>query len=173
MADLVTHLCSALLPGGLFRLRYTGVFTVGTVVPDLGSRLPGAVLELGMRGLGLPIPVQVFHLFDIFHTPVGVLMTWLIAAFAFPEGHRKRVVAWGLLGSALHFALDLLQNHHGHGYVLFFPFSMERREIGWIGSEATVPFALPLALTTAAVWGVTEVVRRRRRSPTTSVTPTQ
>jgi len=46
---------------------------------------------------------------------------------------------------ALHLALDVLQSHHGAGYMLMFPLATGSFEFGWIGSEATVPFALPLS----------------------------
>ena len=45
MGDLVTHLCTALLPKGVFGGRYVGSFSLGTVLPDLMARVPGITLQ--------------------------------------------------------------------------------------------------------------------------------
>ena len=64
-----------------------------------------------------------------------------------------KVGAANLLGGMLlHMAIDLLQSHLGVGYPLLFPFSTHAVELGLIGSEATVPLALPLAVLAVWVW---------------------
>ena len=62
-------------------------------------------------------------------------------ALLFPEAHRRQVLIALLGGMALHMGLDLLQDHLGQGYLLGFPFVRGSFELGWIGSEATVPAA--------------------------------
>ena len=161
MGDLVTHLCTALLPKGVFGGRYVGSFSLGTVLPDLMARVPGITLQrIAMAGVS--IPDWAFSLFDIFHMPVGMVPMFALVAFLFKEGQRKPVFAWLLAGGALHLSLDALQDHFGQGYMLLFPLSLERFELGWMGSEATVVGAIPLALLTGLVW-IGRWLRTRRR----------
>ena len=151
MADLVTHACTALLPGALFRSRFLPFVVVGTVLPDaLGRAVPLALERL--LAYGLPVPMPVLWAWSGLHEPIGAALCALVLALAFREGDRRRVLLalWG--GCALHTAVDVLQDHHGEGYVLLAPLSDLDFELGWIGSEATVAVAGPLALLTAAAW---------------------
>ena len=77
---------------------------------------------------------------------MGLVLLAFLTCFLFQETVRASVF-WNLLGGmALHLGLDLLQSHHGAGYLLGFPFSDFAWELGAIGSEATVGWAIPLSL---------------------------
>jgi len=67
-------------------------------------------------------------------------------------GDRRGAFANLLAGCLLHLGLDLLQFHTGSGYPLLFPFSDWHWELGLIGTEATVPWSLPLALVGGMAW---------------------
>ncbi len=157
MADLVTHACSALLPGAFVRSRLVPVVTVGAVLPDaLGRAVPLALERL-------PVPEPLIWPWGALHEPAGWLLVSGGLALAFVEGQRRRVLLALWLGCLLHTALDLTQSHHGEGYAVLAPITLARFELGWMGSEATVPFALPLLGLTAAAWLPRLVARQRGR----------
>lgn len=162
MADLVTHLCTALLPGVLVgRWRWVAPTALGTVLPDLGSR----VVPLGLEQIGrlVPLPDVVFWPWGVLHEPVGCVLTAAAIALCFVPRDRRVVLAGLLLGCALHLGLDVLQDHHGEGYALLVPVSLATFELGWIGSEATVGWALPLAGLTGLAWTLRIWADRRPR----------
>ena len=160
MPDPVTHLCTALFPKALLGGRYTGVFAVGVSLPDIASRLPTAVLERAYdRGF---IPREAMYPWATLHMPIGIAVSCALLTFLFPEKDRPAVFGWLLGGGALHLAADLLQFHYGQGYYLLFPFSLWRFELGWVGSEATVPLAPWFAAATAIAWGYRWTWERRR-----------
>jgi hypothetical protein len=109
-----------------------------------------------------PLPRAIVHVWGVFHVPIGALLLCAALAFAFPERDRPRVLGWLCGGVALHLGVDLLQFHHGQGYVLLFPVSVAPFEFGWIGSEATVPWTPVLAAITAFAWA--RKIRRERNS---------
>jgi hypothetical protein len=152
VGDLVTHLCSALLPAAFLpRSRYTVVVALGTVLPDLGSR----VIPIGLDLLfGSLLPDEVWYPFGVLHDPAALVLTCGLVALVFVEEQRRAVFGALLIGCALHLGLDLLQDHHGQGYFLLFPASTARFELGWIGSEDTVYAAAPLAALTSVVWAI-------------------
>ena len=155
MADLVTHAAAAALVKAATRGPHAAAFVAGSLLPDVLSRLPAMVFTAldGMVG----VPAVLVYGWNPLHMPAGmVLVAWLLA-MAFGEEVRRGVF-WNLLGGmALHLGLDLLQSHLGVGYMLLFPVSHQTHELGWIGSEATVPFALPMA---AVAWGLWRWRRR-------------
>jgi hypothetical protein len=151
VADLVTHLCTALLPGALLRSRITPVVAFGTVLPDLfGRAVPLALERLYDRGW--PVPPELLWPWSALHEPVGWALVSALGCTLFVEKQRKRVLGALCLGGALHTGLDVLQDHHGEGYLLLAPFSARDFELGLIGSEATVALAGPLAFVTACAW---------------------
>lgn len=156
MADLVTHVCTGLIPAALFFPRATVPLAIGTVLPDLTGRVPQ--MGLVLLKLDTVLPETVLWMLDVAHTPVAQLC--LVVALA--QGFRERWRVGGLLavGVALHFALDVLQDHHGNGYYLWFPFSTARWEAGLIGSEATVAWAPWIALFTLIVLAARHLVTR-------------
>lgn len=156
MADLVTHACTALLPGAFVRgraARWLGVVTVGTVLPDVLGRVVPLGLER-VQLLGLPVPVAAIPAFGPLHGVIGSGLVALFVALWFAPGRRRAALLALGVGVALHLLLDVTQFHHGQGYALWAPVSWSTFELGWIGSEATVPWALPLLAVTAAAWGV-------------------
>ncbi len=152
MADLVTHLATVLLPAALLRRpRGTGLAAVGVVLPDAASRVPSLLLET-LNARAMALPEWMFWPWGVLHEPIGALLLCAVVAGRFvPKDRLRAMFALGL-GTCAHTALDLIQDHHGQGYYLFAPISMFRFEFGWIGSEASVWGALPLAALTALVW---------------------
>ena len=151
MADLVTHLCSALLPKAFTGGRHAGPFAIGAVLPDLTARVPAIAFDhLGRR---TDVPEILQNAFDVLHMPVGMIAACVLLAWCFVPEQRGPVLGWLCAGSLLHLAVDLLQDHHGQGYYLLFPLTTWRWELGLIGSEATVAWAPWLALATAVAWG--------------------
>ena len=157
-------MCTALLFKGLTRGGFVGPMVVGTVLPDLSSRVPTMLLDALVRG-GAPIPIQAMYPFAVFHMPIGNLALCALLAFLFRRDQRLRVFGWLWLGSGFHFALDMLQAHHGQGYYMLFPFTTATSELGLFGSEATIPWAPVTVGVTAAVWGWR--VWRHRVAPVT------
>lgn len=154
MADLVTHAAIGTLLKAATRGPHAAAFIAGNMLPDILSRLPALVL--GHLHKYVTMPPMLLYGWNPLHMPAGMLLTAWLLALLFPAPSRRGVF-WNLLaGMALHLGLDLLQSHLGVGYALCFPFSHSTYELGWLGSESTVPFALPLALISGLVW------RRRR-----------
>ncbi len=153
MPDPLFHLSTALLPGALFGPRHTGAFVLGTLLPDLGSRLPGLALER-VVALGVPIPEFVFTPWSVLHVPLGAGLGAVVLAYVFHETERRAAATWLIAGVALHLGLDTLQFHHNGGYPLLYPCSMELYQIGIFGSEATVPWSAPVALVSVIAWAV-------------------
>ncbi|MEZ4320169.1 MAG: hypothetical protein R3F61_22005 [Myxococcota bacterium] len=150
MADLVTHLGSGLLPAALLAPRLMGPLALGTVLPDATGRVP----QMAFVMFDVPLPDAVLWAFDVLHQPLSQVLVVSAVAMLFAAVDRREAWLGMLAGVALHFGLDILQDHHGQGYQLWFPLSVERFELGWIGSEATVHAApwVGLATLVAVVW---------------------
>jgi hypothetical protein len=151
VADLVTHLAVVLLPAGIARWRLAPVAAFGAALPDLLGR----AVPLGLERLyaaGAPVPMALLWPWSSLHEPLGWALASTLFATAFVERDRRRVLLAAWLGGAAHTALDVLQDHRGEGYLLLVPLSSARFELGWIGSEATVAWAEPLAAWTAVAW---------------------
>lgn len=166
MADLVTHVCVAVLAKVLPGPRLSGpqahvaTFVLGTCLPDLLARVPSMGLTW-LRWSVPAIPEWLIYVWAPFHMPVGMLLSSFLLAFLFPESGRRVVFLNLLGGGVLHLAVDVLQRHFGVGYLLFFPFSWWDFELGWMSSEDTVrivPVLVPLTFA-AVAWR-----RRRDRS---------
>lgn len=142
MADLLTHLCTALLPGALLPLGHSHVRLVpivafGTVLPDLfGRAVPLALEQLYVRGW--PIPKEMLWPWSALHEPAGWALLSVFLSALFVAHQRREICGALMLGCLLHTGLDLLQDHRGEGYLLFAPFSTRDFELGLMGSEATV-----------------------------------
>ena len=147
MADLVTHVGAALLFKGATRGRHAPVFVLGTVMPDVCGRV------LGMGLARVPdCPDLLIYGPGVVHMPLGMVALSLLFSLAFREDQRASVFGNLLAGAVLHLAIDLLQHHVGTGYPLLFPFSTWHWELGWIGSEATIPWSLPILLLGGGLW---------------------
>lgn len=152
MADLVTHLGTALLWKAASGKPHLVSFGLGVVLPDLLGRAPVSVLQkLALQGV--PVPGALVEGVAVAHMPIGMVLCSALLASAFVDRQRRAVFFNLIGGCALHLALDLTQTHLGKGYFLFWPLSDWDFELGWIGSEATTPFALPIfGLGVMAMW---------------------
>ena len=145
MADLVTHAASAVLVKSATGWRYPAVFVLGTLAPDVFCRIPAIVLG-AIHNFMVELPPAATHIWQPLHQPVGMILLAYLMCLFFKDTVR-RPVFWNLLGGmALHLALDLIQDHQGAGYQLFFPLDSRGYELGLMGSEATVFWAIPLAV---------------------------
>jgi hypothetical protein len=145
VADLVTHAAAAVLVKRSTGATLLPFFVAGTLVPDVLSR--GPALALGwVQVHGMPLPPVATLAWEPMHQPVGMLILAYLLCMLTPAPIRASVF-WNLVGGmALHLGLDSLQNHHGVGYMLAFPFSTWGFEFAAIGSEATVWVAPLLAV---------------------------
>ncbi|MFT5686485.1 MAG: hypothetical protein ACI8RZ_007441 [Myxococcota bacterium] len=150
MADLVTHAAVGLLIKATTSRRHAAVFVAGTLLPDLLSRLPSMVCSAAR--VVVEVPSLLIYGWDPLHTPAGMLLSSYAISLLFTADQRRGVFLNLLGGMLLHMAVDLLQSHLGVGYPLLFPFSTRAFELGLIGSEATVPLAIPLAALAVFVW---------------------
>jgi hypothetical protein len=156
MADLVTHMCTGLIYKAVRSEPHVPIFVLGTVAPDLCSRVPSMALTwIGQRGVA--VPPALIHAFEPLHLPVGMLVLAALVAMLFSESSRRAVFMNFLGGMLLHLAVDLLQDHHGVGYVLGFPFLQRPFELGLVSSEASVRWVPGLLLVSLCL-----VVWRRR-----------
>lgn len=159
MADLVTHLAVALIPGVAFRLHHAALLALGAAFPDFG-RVPGLVADAVVRWVA--VPEWVVTPLSVLHHPVGAVLSCALLAQTLED--RRIGLVLLLAGATSHFVLDVAQDHHGMGYPLLAPFSYARFELGWIGSEATVDLAPWLGGLTVGLWlGKLVLARRNRR----------
>lgn len=170
MPDLITHAALGFLWKRASGKPHIASFVAGNLLPDLLSRLPAMSLN-ALRDRGLPLPDAAMYLTGPLHMPVGMLLSSYALAFLFPEAERRAVFANLLGGMGLHLAVDLTQFHYGVGCALFYPFTARTYELGWIGSEDTVFFALPLALLTALLWAPR--LKRRAAAARAAAAPTE
>jgi hypothetical protein len=122
-------------------------FVLGTCLPDL-SRVP-AMLFTRLRYDAPWIPEWLCYAWGPLHVPVGIVLVSYGVALAFRDEERRWAFANLALGGLLHLAVDIFQFHFGMGYMLLFPLSTWDWELGWVGSEATVPvvpFLLPATI---------------------------
>lgn len=145
VADLITHTAAAVMWKAITRGSMPAVFVAGTIVPDLFARVPSIVLGYVHVHL-VPLPPIATHGWQPFHQPMGMLLTAYLLTMLFKESSRATVF-WNLLGGmGLHLCIDLLQDHHGAGYLIGFPFWTGTFEFAVMGSEATVGWAVPAAI---------------------------
>lgn len=159
MADLVTHLCTGVIVKTISGKPHVPIFLFGTVAPDLVSRVPSMALTL-LGQWGLPVPPEWVHSFEPLHLPIGILLLAALVSLLFDAAQRWSVFVNFLGGMMLHLMVDLLQDHHGVGYVLGFPLIDAPFEFGWMSSEASIRW-LPVLMTISlglVIW------RRRKQS---------
>lgn len=134
MPDLITHLSiSYLFNKSLKAIRYSTLFYVGAVLPDIAT-----------RAVSIPYHPAEFAVYPL-HTPLGVVLLCLLLSFFFAEAERKQVFVSLIAGSSLHLFLDLFQKHLQPGYTLLFPFSWQPFEFGLFWPE-TIISMVPLWL---------------------------
>lgn len=122
MPDLLTHLAAAHLARRAYEITQQAIcppqtatmFYVGSILPDLLIK-PLAIIASSQNVIWFLTPT---------HVPVGVALISYAVVMLLPEAARPRFFRLLLLGSVLHFGLDLLQKHLTAGaYYWFFPFS--------------------------------------------------
>ena len=161
MADLVTHLCSGIIAKAATGRPHVAVFLVGTVAPDLFSRVPSMLLiQAKLRGFS--IPDAMIHSFEPLHLPAGMVLLSLCLSMFFRSSERLAVWLNLMGGMLLHLVVDMLQDHHGIGYVIGFPFFEGSLEVGVVSSEASVRWVPVLLLVS---FGVTLWRRKKTRLP--------
>lgn len=134
MPDLSTHLALTHVVSRPVRLGSTRLpLYVGALLPDLLTR-PFYIL----------FPPAYFVVYTL-HTPVATALAALLMAEFFAPELRSRVRTGLLLGSAFHFALDLLQKQMGTGYYWFFPVSWKSFSLGLFWPEESLRW-LPTVL---------------------------
>ena len=153
MPDLFAHFASGYLISYPNKFqRYSALFVLGAILPDVLTRIPEIVFE---RFLGLPV----FHFFNALHTPVGVIFASYILSFVLVEKERKSAFICFLSGSLVHIALDLMQRQFYHAvYMPLFPFSMETFQWGIYHYNTSLTFFLPLLILTFILW----ILKRKR-----------
>ena len=150
MADLLTHGAAAVLVKAGTGWRYPAVFVLGTFAPDLASRVPAIGLGL-VHAHWYALPTWLTHGWQPLHQPLGMLVLAYLLSMFFRVQERVAVFTNLVGGMTLHMVLDVLQDHHGVGYLLGFPLWEGDWELAAIGSEATVWVALPLCVLAAWV----------------------
>lgn len=148
MADLVTHLTSAALPGTFLRdRRFAALLVIGTFMPDLVSK---GLYWVTRAHSDFTIPT---------HSLVGlVLLAYLGALFVDADLRRPAFRAL-LLGGLIHVAVDHVRDSLGWGTAnVLYPFSTASAELPWIHQE-NLPLLIPFDL---AILAVLWAVARRR-----------
>lgn len=161
MADLVTHTGIGLLVALGLPSRWAVPLAVGSCLPDLVSRVPQILVSVSSRFI--PWPDWLSVAFGAFHTPIGCMLWSLVLGLLARPQDRAVACAGFMVGSVLHLGVDVLQDHHGIGYLLGFPASYHDVELGWIGSEATTPWAGWVLGVACVLWGL-RLYRDRRES---------
>jgi hypothetical protein len=160
--DLLTHAALGSMLGVASRRRVLIWLVVGSVLPDLASRLPGLGMALASRLLGFSVSYDLLQSVELGHVPSAVVVLCLLIALLLPA-HMRSAVLLGLgCGSMVHLALDTAQRHLTGGYLVLYPLSMKRFELGLVDSEASLDL-LPYTVGAAVVLLVVRWASRRRR----------
>jgi len=133
MPDLVTHFTVAYCftrPARWARFRV--IFYLGTILPDLIT-----------RPLYILFPSTAYYVYSL-HSPIMIVIVSLLISQIFERNIRRHVLLFLLLGTALHFVLDLLQKQVLDAYYWLFPFSWKTCNLGLFWPED--------ALTLLPVW---------------------
>ena len=147
MPDLFAHVASGFIVGRRFFFDHRlGFILLGSVLPDLMSRVPQIILQ---RFLDLPVA----HFFSAFHTPVALIVSSYLISFVFAPNVRK-IGFWLMLsGSLFHFGLDLLQRQfYKPIYMPWFPFSFEAVQFPWFHIHASLLVAPIFLLAMLYLW---------------------
>jgi len=162
MPDLLTHAAIGALVRSEAPRQGLLWFVVGSMLPDVASRLPALGLVTACGWFDFSVPLPLLEGLSVCHTPLPYLVLCWLLALCLPRA--VRAVAWINLSLAgvLHLALDATQRHLGDGYRLLFPLVNTKWELGWIDAEASLRY---LPLTGAVVLLALGIRwwRRRRR----------
>ena len=120
MPDLITHFASAYFVSRTSRFaRYRIPFYLGVLLPDLTTRPIYIIFPPASR--------VVYSM----HTPIFVYLFCLLIAEFFDKSIRAYVRIGLILGSTLHFGLDIFQKHLITSYYWLYPFSWVSTDIGF------------------------------------------
>ncbi len=147
MPDLITHAGVGLLLRLPARRSPLVWFIVGSCMPDIAARLPALSLALASAVFGFEISEVWLDATAMLHLPLPFLLLCLLVALLLPISIRRVAFRNMALGGLVHLAIDLTQYHINGGYRVFYPFSMEMFELGWISNEASLdwlPYSAPL-----------------------------
>jgi hypothetical protein len=132
MPDLVTHVAVAyLFTRWTMVLKYSSVFYVGTILPDLVTR-PFYIL----------FPNAFWAVLTL-HAPIPLFFVCCLITYLFDEKLRKGIFISLASGAYLHLSLDLFQKHIEPEFLLFFPFSWKTFEVGLFWAEDSL-YAIPV-----------------------------
>lgn len=148
MADLLTHLTTAQIPGTFLKDRRVAVlFVIGTFMPDIVSK-------------GLYWVTRAHSDFTIpGHSLVGLALLAYLSALLV-EVDLRRPAFWALfLGAMLHVGVDHVRDNLGWGTAhVFYPFTTASFELPWVHPE-NLPLLIPIDL---AVLGVLWLATRKK-----------
>jgi hypothetical protein len=149
MPDLITHAAVAYFIARPKRfVRFRIAFYLGAILPDLLAR-PFPIIK----------PEVTLYLVGV-HTPAFVFLFCLLFAELFDKDVRKSVRNCLIVGSSLHFLLDVLQKHLIKGYLWLFPFSWESFELGLLWPEDSL-ILIPIWILLISVSEIV-IIRQRR-----------
>lgn len=142
MPDLATHVAAAYLLRMPLRIsRYSAIFFLGTILPDILTR-PFYIL----------FPDTYWFVYPL-HTPYILILVCLLISHFFENTIRRSVFISLVAGVFLHFSLDLFQKHLiGVNYWLF-PFSDLNIEIPLFWQDDSI-YVLPFLLIAVFLAGI-------------------
>ena len=141
MPNWLVHLAVAWIIVEIFNLKkYRSVFLLGAVLPDAKTFAFAMTPFIDItKAYALAMPI---------HTPVGTTLAAIFASALFNEKFKKIFILL-LLGSAIHFALDItMYPYYGAGhYLLLYPFSWMQIGISqYYLTEYLTPIVVILAI---------------------------
>lgn len=155
MPDLLSHALTghAIQRASGGRLDYTLVLAA-SMLPDVVSWLPMNVYLKAEGWSGYWLPAELERYFPPMHSPLLVLLWCVLLSLAFVP--RLRSVAWWSLlsGSTAHVLLDLLQLKYDGGYLVFYPASLDRFQIGLVPQASWVVWIAVTGVAALACEGV-------------------
>jgi hypothetical protein len=142
MPDWIIHIGAAHALGRPFGRWDPRWLFLGAVLPDAVPRVFSQVLHL-VPALDSLSTVWVGLHVGFLHTPASVALA--AAALAVMAADRAAAALGLAFGSALHFALDVLQKSWGGGTALLFPVDLRPISLQVVWYDSAVPHALVIA----------------------------
>lgn len=143
MPDLITHcLASRIILLGKFK-KYLLLFVVGTILPDVLSRIPAFFLAGCYR---------CSWFVAVIHSPLTLILFVLLLSLLFKKPLKALLSLF--FGMLFHLFLDTFQRHLGGGYYWFFPVSFKAQELGLFWPETSLYFIPPLICLALFIYGL-------------------
>jgi len=136
MPDWITHTTIGWIAGKVIKME-VGLVVLGSILPDL-VKINHIALWFGM---------DLYSLFNPFHTPVGSLLVAGILALFFVDSIKVFLAL--SIGITTHFLLDFFLIGLTKGIQFLFPFSWER----WRFNEIMIDYRITALAIIAAVLG--------------------